>query len=99
MINIILFIVLIYIVRKHYKFKGQILATYLIGYGFIRAIIESLRTDSLMVGPFRVSRIVAIICIFLGFIIYFYNLKIKNIDRTSIIENDLPTDKNNDLTE
>ena len=87
-LNIILFIVLIYIVKKHYKFKGQILATYLIGYGFIRAIIESLRTDSLMVGPFRVSRIVAIICIFLGFIIYFYNLKIKSIDRSDVDGND-----------
>ena len=96
-LNIILFVILVYIVKKHYKFKGQILATYLIGYGLIRTFIESLRTDSLMVGPFKISRIVAIICIFLGFIIYFYNLKIKNIDRSNSDGSDSPIIEENNV--
>ena len=33
---------------------------YLAWYGFGRAIIESLRTDSLMVGPFKVSLLLGV---------------------------------------
>lgn len=71
--NIILFIVLAYIVNKKYRFKGQVLATYLIGYGIIRFFIESLRTDSLMFMGLKVSQIVAVACIIVGIIIYIYN--------------------------
>ncbi len=74
-LNILLFIVLIIIIKKYYKFKGQILATYLIGYGVIRFFVESLRTDSLMLGIFRVSQLVAVACVVLGCIIYIYNMK------------------------
>ncbi|MBO6134844.1 MAG: prolipoprotein diacylglyceryl transferase [Lachnospiraceae bacterium] len=74
-LNILLFIVLIIIIKKYYKFKGQILATYLIGYGVIRFFVESLRTDSLMLGIFRVSQLVAVACVVLGGIIYVYNIK------------------------
>ena len=80
-LNIILFIVLIYIVKKHYKFKGQILATYLIGYGIIRVFIESLRTDSLMIGSFKVSQLVAVVCILIGVLFYIYNFNVKNKHR------------------
>lgn len=77
-LNIILFIILAYIVNKKYKFNGQILATYLIGYGIIRFFIESLRTDSLMLGTFKVSQLVAILCVLIGCGFYIYNMKIKN---------------------
>lgn len=73
-LNIILFIILIFIFYKSYKFIGKLLATYLIGYGIIRVFVESLRTDSLMMGSFRASQIVAIICILIGIIIYIINL-------------------------
>ena len=80
-LNIILFIILIYILNKKHKFDGQIFATYLIGYGIIRAFVESFRTDSLMFGTFKVSQLVAIICIIIGIIIYVLNYKkIKPFD-------------------
>ncbi len=47
---------------KKKKFDGQITASYFAWYGFGRFFIESLRTDSLMVGSFRISRIVAFVC-------------------------------------
>ena len=73
-LNIILFIILLFIFKKHYKFKGQLIATYFIGYGIIRFFVESLRTDSLMFYNYKVSQLVAIACIVLGIFIYIINL-------------------------
>lgn len=53
--TLIIFIVLMILQRKR-KFKGQITYIYLVMYSFIRALIENLRTDSLMFMNFRVSR-------------------------------------------
>ncbi len=44
---------------KHRKFDGEIFFLYIIWYGIGRFFIEGLRTDSLMVGTFRVSQILA----------------------------------------
>ena len=70
------------LITKYYKFKGEILATYLIGYGIIRFFIEGLRTDSLMFmnTGIKVSQVVAIICVVIGVLIYVFNLtKLKTI--------------------
>lgn len=49
---------------KKRKFSGQIILSYCVWYGFGRGIIETLRTDSLMWGPFRVSCLLSFtICI------------------------------------
>ena len=46
------------------KFDGELMLFYAAWYGTGRAFIEGIRTDSLMIGPFRVSQLVAIgICI------------------------------------
>ena len=47
---------------KKKKFNGQIAAMYLAWYGFGRFFIEGLRTDSLYVGPFRISQVVGLLC-------------------------------------
>ena len=44
-------------VMKKRKFDGQMLLFYLGWNGFGRMIIEGLRTDSLMIGPFRISQL------------------------------------------
>ena len=80
--SLILFIILVVLITKFYKFKGEILATYLIGYGIIRFFIEGLRTDSLMFmnTGIKVSQVVAIICVVIGVLIYVFNLtKLKTI--------------------
>ena len=59
---------------KKRKFKGEITYTYLIFYGAIRFIIESFRTDSLMLGNFKISKILSIILCILGIIGVIYNL-------------------------
>ena len=60
--NIIVFIVLM-LLRKKIKTKGGIFALYCVGYGIGRFVIESMRTDSLMVGGLRVSQIVSLLLI------------------------------------
>ncbi len=53
-------------ISKNRKFSGQITLLYCIWYGFERAIVENLRTDSLtLFGPIRVSVVVSAV-IFLG---------------------------------
>ncbi len=52
----ILGFILLHIISKHRKFKGQVALCYGIWYGFGRMIIEGLRTDSLYLGPLRISQ-------------------------------------------
>lgn len=58
-------LVLIACYRKHKKFDGELVLMYVWGYGLGRVLIESLRTDSLMLpfGNMRVSQLVAAICV------------------------------------
>lgn len=60
--------VLMILVRKYYKKlkKGQLSGLYLIWYGTVRLFIESLRTDSLMLGTIKVAQLVSIIFITIG---------------------------------
>ena len=54
--------ILINILYKKKKFNGQMACIYLSWYGFGRFFIEGLRTDSLYVGPFRISQVVGLLC-------------------------------------
>ena len=49
-------LVFCYVMKKR-KFDGQMLLFYLGWNGFGRMLIEGLRTDSLMIGPFRISQL------------------------------------------
>ncbi len=54
----------LHLLSKNRKFSGQVALMYCVWYGFGRAIIESFRTDSLMIGQIRVSMLLSlIICI------------------------------------
>lgn len=77
--NLILFIILINIKNK--KFSGQTVCIYLIGYGFIRMIIEGLRTDSLMLGNIRISQVLSLIILILGITIYFTKIHQKKMSQ------------------
>jgi len=54
------------ILYRHKRFGGQIFLFYISWYGFGRMLIESLRTDSLYVGPFRISQLVGLASFVLG---------------------------------
>ncbi|MBE6157610.1 MAG: prolipoprotein diacylglyceryl transferase [Firmicutes bacterium] len=64
------------ILRKNKNLKtGMLTGFYLIWYGLIRVIIESMRSDSLMLGPIKIAQLVSIIFIICGIII---EIKSKN---------------------
>ena len=50
---------LLHFLSKKRKYDGQIALGYLAWYGLGRAFVEGLRTDSLYIGPFRVSQLLA----------------------------------------
>ena len=64
--NIVGFAILLIMFYKFRKFAGQIFWSYAVWYGFGRFFIESLRTDSLMIGPVRVSQIVSAVIFIAG---------------------------------
>ena len=77
--NFIIFIIL-FIMRNKRQYKGQLIFTYLTLYGLIRAIIEGLRTDSLMLGSFRISQVISILLFMVfGSILIYKKVKWKKI--------------------
>lgn len=63
------------IIRKYkYLKRGQLTGFYLFWYGFGRFLIESMRTDSLMLGSLKMAQIVSIVFVIVGIILFFYNV-------------------------
>ena len=58
--------------KKHFLLRGETTAGYMIWYGIGRLFIEGLRTDSLYLGPFRISQVLSGVIILAGiaFIVY-----------------------------
>ena len=69
--DILICIALYFIVRKITN-KGFVLASYMILYGIVRAIIEGFRGESLMLGSIRVSQLLSIIVIIAGIALMIY---------------------------
>ena len=80
-------LIFLLILRKHKKFNGQIGTLYLIGYGIIRFIVESFRTDQLTIGStgIAVSQVVSIILTLCGIIFY---IKLYNKSKTEKLKGD-----------
>lgn len=69
--NILVCAILLVLLKK-VKIKGIVIFSYIGLYSIGRYFIEGLRTDSLMVGPFRVAQLVSLtgIVLWVGFLIY-----------------------------
>ena len=65
----IIFITLWFILRKRVKHRGDLTLAYLIMYGVERAIVEPLRTDSLMWGDLRVSQVLSIALVIISVVL------------------------------
>lgn len=65
-------VILVLLAKKYKKFDGELFCVYMIWYGAGRFWIEGLRTDSLYLGNFRVSQIVALISVVAGIGIIFH---------------------------
>ncbi len=68
-LNLICFIVLL-ILRHNKKIKiGTITGIYLMWYGVVRFFIESLRTDSLMLGSLKMAQVISIVLFIVGLVL------------------------------
>lgn len=70
--NFLLFLFLLYY-RKHKKFDGEMSLIYVAGYGLGRFFVEGLRTDSLMIGPLKVSQCLGLLCVAAGAVLIVVN--------------------------
>jgi len=61
--------------KKKRTAMGQTLSLYLIFYSLERFLVEALRTDSLMIGPFKQAQVISIAAIVAGIILYRYTSK------------------------
>ena len=71
--NLTVFIILILVRRKKFIRQGDLFAGYIAMYSLGRVFVESFRTDSLMLGPFRIAQLVSLIGIAFGLIFIIYN--------------------------
>ena len=60
--------VILMLLRKKIKARGGLFALYVAIYGFGRFFVESLRSDSLMAGGFRVSQVLSAVLVVCGII-------------------------------
>ena len=64
------FIILLFVRRYQYLKRGQLTCLYLMYYSVGRFFIESLRTDSLMLGGFKVAQLVSVALFITGLVIF-----------------------------
>lgn len=84
----LLFLLLIYVDNRR-KFEGQTLLLYGMLYSLERFFVEALRTDSLMIGPFKQAQVlsvtVIIVCAVAYVILYRHHKKKEALDKESKI--------------
>ncbi len=80
----LLFLFLLWVDRRR-KFPGQIALLYGMLYSVERFCVEHLRTDSLMIGPFRQAQVLSAV-VFIACLILYLVLNYKEIQQRSIQE-------------
>ncbi len=79
---LILFIALSYFDMNMRIADGQTLSLYFIFYSLERFFVEALRTDSLMIGPFKQAQVISLCAIVLGLCLYVYVTRKANSQNT-----------------
>lgn len=80
---------LIYLYSKHRKYDGQLFLMYLGWYGLGRAVIEGLRTDSLMIGNIKASQLLAIVLVIVSIILLIvFGFKVKRMNSDYVLYKD-----------
>ena len=74
----------LHIISKKRRFSGQIILSYCVWYGFGRGFIELLRTDSLYIGPIRVSSLLSFaLCVAAAVVLTVILTKLKRQDEAA----------------
>lgn len=69
--NVLIFIFLMWFIKRK-PFHGAVFLLYGILYSIGRFFIEGLRTDSLMIGPFRTAQVISVLIILTFSALYYY---------------------------
>ena len=78
--DLTVFIALLLISKYRYLKSGQLTGAYMILYSLGRLFVEGMRTDSLMLGSFRVAQVVSIVLIIAGCLLIFFSRKGSRFD-------------------
>ena len=77
-------VLVLHIISKKRRFSGQIILSYCVWYGFGRGFIELLRTDSLYIGPIRVSSLLSFtLCVAAAVVLTVILTKLKRQDEAA----------------
>ena len=78
-LSVVGFIILL-IIRKIKSIKtGTLTSIYLIWYGVSRLVIETFRSDSLMLGNIKMAQLISIIGVILGIVLLIISIKQKSL--------------------
>lgn len=69
---------LLWFLQNKRKFKGEITYIYLIVYSITRFFIESQRTDSLMIGSYKISQVISSVIFVVSLILMMKNVILQN---------------------
>ena len=73
--NLIGLIILLFLRKLKYIKEGQITGFYLVWYSAGRFVIEGMRTDSLMLGGFKVAQIISVILLITGLVLIWFRIR------------------------
>ncbi len=90
--NLLGFLLLHFHAKRHRRWQGQYFLFYLIWYGFGRAVIEGLRSDSLWLVPgvIRVSQLLGLVSALAALILYVLSLRRVKAGRAPLFGRALP---------
>ena len=91
--NLLGFLLLHFHAKKHRKWQGQYFLLYLIWYGFGRAAIEGLRSDSLWLipGAIRISQLLGLVSAVCALVLYILNVRRVKAGKAPVFGHALPT--------
>lgn len=67
--------ILLVLYTNHRRFDGELLLLYMLWYGVERSFVEGLRTDSLMVGDYRVSQLLSLVIVLVAIVLLIKNYR------------------------
>ncbi len=79
----------LHIFSKHRRFDGEVVLGYVAWYGLGRTWIEGLRTDSLWIGSFRASQVLAAVSCLVATGLLLYFLLVRKPDKSRMLVNRL----------
>ena len=92
----LLILVFILFIRRNKKIKeGMVFSIYLMGYGILRFFVESLRTDSLMLGSIRVAQLISVLFFIGGLVLFIVSYHKLDYYNKQVIDDKKEIEKEN----